>query len=1269
MKRLRGALLWVSALLVTALVSWGGGLYWGRPLWVAIAIFVGVLALYLFFIVARRIIVMILSRRRLAAQTSALNMQALDALPEAALRRKWNVAITTLRQSSLSSRGNPLYGLPWFMIVGQSGTGKTTALTRARLSSPVQKISQQASIDQTASCDWWYFDRAVVIDCAGRYVLPEDIEGDRREWDLMIKLLGRYRPRDGIDGLVIAVNADRLTVPHADTLADEGRIVRARIEQLIRMFNKRFPVYVLVTKCDRVYGFEEWMKALPIDTLSQAMGYLAEDSETGETTLVSRAFDSIGARLRVLRLGLVAREAQASPELLMFPNELEHLRSGLSMFVTTCFADSPYLERPLLRGIFFSSGQQEGGAMSALMGSLLPTSPLHPRKTAGVFLRDFFDRILPQDRGAAKPAMRMHRWWRFTWRVGGVAWALLLAALGILISMSLAGNRQTLELVRSARPDKVTMDGDLSHDAAALTYSDEVLMQVARNNRRWMSGLLGNRAGLTTLEARLHDVFVQQYRQAIQPVLDHTQQAGLRASVEHVGQAREILNLARSVSLVRARLDGADRSTLDAMPQPVAAPLFPTELNNQLHALMISYLVWSSEDADYLRQRLRDQRARLDQAIAVDPQLTWLIGLVPDNGGRAPVRAADFWGSNVQAINPTNDVRLSAAPGASIGTSAIIAPEPEVTVPAAYTTAGRKELDGLAMQLREAVSDPAKFDKQRAAFDAWYRTRRVVAWQNFVEAATRNPTPYLNEAAWRSALGAVSAPDSPYFRLIARLSEEFDGDFAVAPLPGWLVLARQFQQLLGEATGGGAANKAVRMATAINAVGAAAIKDVLSGEPKLGGETVANNLRAVDALALYLADLNKLAIDSSMGSGEVYQLSAHFHQSTTTAQPSEMMNALQPLGRLRSLIGSGDGSDMLTWRLITGPFDFLAAYIEQQASCELQREWESGVMFPLSGAVDYIAAADQLFGPKGTVWAFADGAARPFLVRNASRYSVVETHGVRMPFTSSFVPMLNDAFGRRLVQQQSLVRSAADKRQQQLQRQWEQLEAQRTLDRLDRTLASAKQQADAARTLTVPLTITAHPTNVNAGTHAQPYATILTVHCASGPQTLSNYNFPIRINFAWTAGQCGDARLEIRIGNLTLGREYAGPLGLAAFLRDFASGQRQFGPSDFPDNESALKTLNVQSVTLSFGITGGEQVIGAAREIELYETLQKTTAQQKQQIQDEQLQRQDLSTVDQINDLNPPLPTSAPTVPGKAVSLAELGLPATIGACWRGAVP
>ena len=39
------------------------------------------------------------------------------------LRRRFKEAVSTLKESDLRKKGNPLYALPWYLIVGKSGAG------------------------------------------------------------------------------------------------------------------------------------------------------------------------------------------------------------------------------------------------------------------------------------------------------------------------------------------------------------------------------------------------------------------------------------------------------------------------------------------------------------------------------------------------------------------------------------------------------------------------------------------------------------------------------------------------------------------------------------------------------------------------------------------------------------------------------------------------------------------------------------------------------------------------------------------------------------------------------------------------------------------------------------------------------------------------------------------------------------------------------------------------------------------------------------------
>lgn len=73
-----------------------------------------------------------------------------------------------------------LYELPWFMVIGSPGDGKTTALLNTGLQFPLaEQMEQTAHIltvpgGGTLHCDWWFTNEAVLIDTAGRYARHDD---------------------------------------------------------------------------------------------------------------------------------------------------------------------------------------------------------------------------------------------------------------------------------------------------------------------------------------------------------------------------------------------------------------------------------------------------------------------------------------------------------------------------------------------------------------------------------------------------------------------------------------------------------------------------------------------------------------------------------------------------------------------------------------------------------------------------------------------------------------------------------------------------------------------------------------------------------------------------------------------------------------------------------------------------------------------------------------------------------------------------------------
>ena len=110
----------------------------------------------------------------------------------------------------------------------------------------------------TRTADWWFTDRAVLIDTAGRYTTQDSHEPtDAKAWNGFLDLLKRYRPRQPLTGVLVALPAPDLLAADEGEVQAHARAVRARVDEIGRKFGVRVPVYVLLTKTDLLAGFTE----------------------------------------------------------------------------------------------------------------------------------------------------------------------------------------------------------------------------------------------------------------------------------------------------------------------------------------------------------------------------------------------------------------------------------------------------------------------------------------------------------------------------------------------------------------------------------------------------------------------------------------------------------------------------------------------------------------------------------------------------------------------------------------------------------------------------------------------------------------------------------------------------------------------------------------------------------------------------------------------------------------------------------------------------
>ncbi len=274
-------------------------------------------------------------------------------------------ALKTLK--SVTTGSEYRYSIPWYLMLGPVGTGKTTVLEA--LSLPRRAQPDPEGLSPSRACRWNFFDDGVVLDVAGSLTLKANLTYDEVGWRRLLALLKRYRSERPIDGVVLTLSA-------ADLLAwesrpsDEVRAIGTGLFERLRKAQKelgvRFPVYIVLTHADKLPGFSSFAEAVPRrfhqDIFGWSNPYALEAAFRPEW--VDEAFSQIGDWLRERATEVLASRSVLpnADAVFRFPDVAPRLAPATRTLLEEIFEESAYHESFFLRGIYLSGRIEESEA-------------------------------------------------------------------------------------------------------------------------------------------------------------------------------------------------------------------------------------------------------------------------------------------------------------------------------------------------------------------------------------------------------------------------------------------------------------------------------------------------------------------------------------------------------------------------------------------------------------------------------------------------------------------------------------------------------------------------------------------------------------------------------------------------------------------------------------------------------------------------------------------------------------------------------------------
>lgn len=314
--------------------------------------------------------------------------------------------------------GKDLYSLPWYVVCGEPGSGKTEAIRRCKVGFPPGLQDEMQGAGGTINMHWWFTNYAVLIDTAGKLLFQEAPPGTTTEWTEFLSLLRKARPNCPINGLLLVIPSESLIKDSMDDIqAKAGKIAR-QLDTIQRTLDVRFPVFVLITKCDKIVGFREFFSGVKDPQLQDQMTGWSNPAPLDaplQLEQVNRHLAEVVQRIGRRRLGMLKdpvptehgrRRADEVDALFALSSSISALAPRLRKYLEVIFGPSSRSAKPLfLRGIYFTSALTEGkeldtelAAALGLSEDQLPSSKAWERERS-YFLKDLFLQKIFKEKG------------------------------------------------------------------------------------------------------------------------------------------------------------------------------------------------------------------------------------------------------------------------------------------------------------------------------------------------------------------------------------------------------------------------------------------------------------------------------------------------------------------------------------------------------------------------------------------------------------------------------------------------------------------------------------------------------------------------------------------------------------------------------------------------------------------------------------------------------------------------------------------------------
>ncbi|MUK40693.1 type VI secretion system membrane subunit TssM [Aliivibrio fischeri] len=256
---------------------------------------------------------------------------------------------------------------PVYLVLGNKGSGKNQFLNVSNAIKPMDKVKNV----KNDFFEWSESDSAVYIKPNHRLTFQEISSNDSLLWDALINEVIKHKPRKPFAGCMLLIDFEFLIV-HDDEQTDYTlNALLQRLESIKETTGATLPLYLIMTKLDKLEGFKEYIHFSP---LKSSVEFLAIPLKDAKGAILDYFRDSYKNIVKVMESNALDSSSYTNnPDekqtILAFPKQFELCEKEISRIIERLNELNQGTYSVDIREVFFSSSLQGGRKYNLLAKS------------------------------------------------------------------------------------------------------------------------------------------------------------------------------------------------------------------------------------------------------------------------------------------------------------------------------------------------------------------------------------------------------------------------------------------------------------------------------------------------------------------------------------------------------------------------------------------------------------------------------------------------------------------------------------------------------------------------------------------------------------------------------------------------------------------------------------------------------------------------------------------------------------------------------------